>query len=89
MKVSRTSPVHQVEPTKPRPERAAASAPAPESPVTLSGATAFVQKARDAAAVGTPFRSEVVEDVRASLEAGTFEQSVDMDEAMDALLADL
>lgn len=90
MKVSRTSAIQQVEPAKHRPERSQATAPVPgESPVTLSGSTAFVQKAREAAAAGTPFRSQVVEEVKASLEAGTFEQSIDVAETMDALLADL
>ncbi|MCB9672276.1 MAG: flagellar biosynthesis anti-sigma factor FlgM [Alphaproteobacteria bacterium] len=89
MKVSRTPPVQPVEAPKPRPERASTDSSPPQDTVTFSSSTAFVQKARDAAAAGPDFRSDVVEEVKASLADGTFEQSVDMDAAMDALLADL
>jgi flagellar biosynthesis anti-sigma factor FlgM len=89
MKVSPTQAIGHVDAPKPRAERAAAGAPPPQDRVTLSPAAEFVEAARDAAAQDPPFRADVVADVKAQLAAGTFEQSVDFDAALDGLLADL
>jgi hypothetical protein len=41
------------------------------------------------AAEMSPLRRDVVDEVRASLAAGTFEKSVNLDQVVDALLAEL
>lgn len=89
MKITRTQHVAPVEPLKARQDRPPGGAPPPMDTVTLSPAAGFVDTARSAASVDPPFRSEVVADVKASLANGTFEQSVDIDGALDGLLADL
>jgi flagellar biosynthesis anti-sigma factor FlgM len=90
MKISRSQHVQPVEPVKARPERAQTGSEAPpKDTVTLSSSAGFVETAREAAASGPTFRPEVVADVKAALADGSFESSLDMDAAMDSLLADL
>lgn len=57
--------------------------------VSISSEAAWVADLRADAESFNDVRPDVVEEVRAQLEAGTFEQHVDMDAAIDALLGEL
>jgi hypothetical protein len=59
------------------------------SPLHLSAAAAFVQDTRMAGGAVPSVRQDVVAEVRAALDAGTFERTVDWEAAIDGLLADL
>lgn len=89
MKVTRTTPLQSVESTRTARDRTPAQAGAPaKDSVTLSSDAAFVDKARESVRE-QPVRSELVEQVKASIEAGTFDASVDLDATVGSLLADL
>ncbi len=88
MKVTRTPPLRAVDAIKPKSEHPPAD-PSTTDTFTLSPAAAFVERARKAASTGPPFRPDVVDEVRTALAEGRFEASVDLDTALDALLADL
>ncbi|MEN0065226.1 MAG: flagellar biosynthesis anti-sigma factor FlgM [Myxococcota bacterium] len=58
--------------------------------VSLSKDAAFVADMRSKANRAVPkVRDDVVEKVKAELEAGTFEENTDMQKVVDGLLADL
>lgn len=56
--------------------------------VKLSRHAAFVADAV-ASADPSPFRSDLVDQVKAELQAGTFEANTDLDAALEGLLTDL
>lgn len=58
-------------------------------PLQLSEAAAFVQDTRIAGGTIPLVRHDVVADVRAALDDGSFEQGIDWEAAIDGLLADL
>lgn len=73
---------------RPRPR---AGAPAdPATRVSISAEAAFVQRVRTELAEtdGSP-RRDLIDEVRAQVDAGTFERTVDLDTVIDSLLADL
>jgi flagellar biosynthesis anti-sigma factor FlgM len=89
MKVTRTTPLQAVEPTRDVRERAPTQSESPAADsVTLSSDAAFVDRAR-ASVTDQPVRTELVEQVKASIQAGTFEASVDLEATVGSLLADL
>lgn len=57
--------------------------------VSISSEATWVADLRADAESFNDVRPDVVEEVRAQLEAGTFEAGVDMDAAIDALLGEL
>lgn len=60
----------------------------PAARVSLSPDAAFVQ-ALAAEASDAGVRPDVVAETRAALEDGTFEQSIDMDKVLDAILGEV
>jgi len=56
--------------------------------VSMSSDAAWIESLRAESQKLGPIRSEVVAETRAQLNAGTFEQSVDLDSLVDSLLAD-
>ncbi len=89
MKVTRTTPLQSVESTRGVRDRAPAPSEAPaKDSVTLSSDAAFVDRARESVRE-QPVRSELVDQVKASIQAGTFDASVDLDATVGSLLADL
>ncbi len=58
-------------------------------PTRLSEAATFVQDSRLAGGTIPLVREDVVRDVRAAIDAGTFERDIDWNAAIDGLLADL
>ena len=71
----------------PKDEAAATSTEATK--VVKSPEATFVGALREEAAATPKIRQDVVEDVKKSLADGTFESSVDMDNVIDGLMADL
>lgn len=61
----------------------------PAARVALSPEAGFISSLRESAADPTEVRTELVDDMRAQIRNGTFEQSVDMDQMINSLLADL
>ena len=60
----------------------------PATKVTLSKDAGFVESMREQASPA-PFREGVVAEVRAQLDAGTFESTVDMNRVVDGVMAGL
>ena len=75
------------------PERDGAKKPADAPAATVAQPAAQVSRSAFAQALddATPgsVRRDLVAEVRAQLDAGTFEASVDLDSVIDSLLADL
>lgn len=63
--------------------------PAAAAKVSLSSDAGFISSLQAGATKMPNIRQNVVRDVRAALNDGTFEQSVDMDAVVDGLMADL
>ena len=57
--------------------------------VSLSSEGAFVQSLRAEARQEHSVRTDVVNEARAAIESGTLETDIDLDQMVDALLADL
>jgi anti-sigma28 factor (negative regulator of flagellin synthesis) len=57
--------------------------------VEVSDAARFVERIREAVRKEEPIRTDEVERVRAAVQAGTYESSVDLDEMVNRLLGDL
>lgn len=73
-----------------KPAREDAAAPPSEAArVVKSPEATFVGGVREEAAATPKIRPDVVADVKRSLADGTFEQTVDMDNVIDGLMADL
>jgi anti-sigma28 factor (negative regulator of flagellin synthesis) len=92
MKINGSSPIGPVAP-------AAAEARAPERPsepdassgtrVSLSGDARWVAGVADEARNGPPVRADVVARTKAAVANGTWDSSVDYDQVIDRLVADL
>jgi len=63
-------------------------ADSPATRVSLSSDAGFVDELRDRASP-TPFRQDLVDQVKAQLADGSFESSVDMDRVVDGVMAGL
>ena len=90
MKINGPGALHTLQNT-PRAERTQdANTPARSGAVTtsLSSEAAWLNALRAEAQAPPQIRTDVVDSVRAELDAGTFEQSVDMDHVLDSLLAE-
>jgi len=57
--------------------------------VSISSDAQWISGLRDSAAASEPVREDLVAEVKAQIAAGTFESSVDMDDVLDGLMADL
>ena len=89
MKIQSTTPVIPVaDAGSPSGRAATQSQDQPATKVSLSSDASFVEGMRDKASPA-PFRDDLVQEVKAQLAAGTFEQSVDMDRTLDGLMAGL
>jgi hypothetical protein len=90
MKIHGLGALHTLQNT-PRAERTQdTGAPARTGAVktSLSTEAAWLNAVRAEARQPPQIRSELVDSVRAELDAGTFEQNVDMDHVLDGLLAE-
>lgn len=63
--------------------------PEPAARLSLSSDASFIQALRDEAGSLDEVRPEIVAEARAEIEAGTLGDNVDVDQMVDALLADL
>ncbi len=91
MKIQSTPPIAPVETPTTSSGGAQPQAGANDSPATkvsLSSDAGFVDEMREKAGPA-PFRQNLVDDVKAQLADGTFEDSVDMDRVVDGLMAGL
>jgi anti-sigma28 factor (negative regulator of flagellin synthesis) len=72
-------------------KRAAQQDGNPAGRVSISPAASFVSSVQaEAADAGeSTIRQDLVSDIKAQLQAGTFEQGINMDKVLDSLLADL
>jgi hypothetical protein len=91
MKIQSTPPIAPVE-TPPAstggPQQQATGDDSPATKVSLSSDAGFVDGLR-VKATPAPFRQDLVDQVRAQLADGTFEQSVNMDRVVNGLMAGL
>lgn len=90
MKIHGAGALHTLQ-NSPRAERTPeTSAPSRAGAVTTSLSTeaAWLNAVRAEAQQPPQIRTDVVDAVRAELDAGTFEQNVDMDHVLDSLLAE-
>jgi len=89
MKIQSMPPVAPVDaPSSQGPRADAQSHEQPATKVSLSKDAAFVEGMREQASPA-PFREDLVAEVRAQLDAGTFEAGVDMDRVVGGLMAGL
>ena len=72
-----------------RPKAGASPMDGPAAKVSVSGDAAWIAALQFEASQISQVRQDVVAETRAQLEAGTFEQTVDMEALVGNLLADL
>jgi flagellar biosynthesis anti-sigma factor FlgM len=89
MKIQSLPPIAPVESQAPSTGRAAPEkAGDPATKVSLSKDAAFVDEMREKASPA-PFRADLVAEIKAQVQAGTFEATVDPDRVVDGLMAGL
>ena len=91
MKINGPGPIKGVVETGKAQRSKAGSSPAggPAAKVSVSGDAAWIAALQFEASQISQVREDVVAETRAQLEAGTFEQSIDMEALVGNLLADL
>jgi len=92
MKVNGTNsvtPVYEVAKPQRQTEQPTSAGGAPSDQVKISPDAQWISELRAEARRQPAIRDELVSEVRAQLDAGTFEASVDMDAVLEGLLADL
>ena len=88
MKITSTTPIQQISDHQGSSRAAEARQEPRADRVTLSSDASFLGSVRDSASPA-PFRQDLVNDISAQIQAGTFESGVDMDHVLDSMLADL
>ena len=91
MKIQSTPPIAPIETATTQSGGAQTQSSGNDSPATrvsLSSDAGFVDEMREKAGPA-PFRQDLVDEVKAQLASGTFEDSVDMDRVVDGLMAGL
>lgn len=90
MKITGTSPLQAVYGTQAtRPTKVARPGSGPAAQVSISRDAAWISEMRHEARTQENVRTRVVEEVRASVQDGSFEAGVDLNHVIDGLLGDL
>jgi len=86
---SQVPPIYEMTKSQRQTEQPGSSGENQSDQVKISPDAQWISELRAEARRQPAVRSELVNEVRAQLDAGTFEQSVDMDAVLEGLLADL
>ena len=90
MKITGTLPLQAVYGNQAtRPAKVARPSSGPAAQVNISRDAAWISELRHQARTQEPVRPRVVEEVRAAVQDGSFESTIDLNHVIDGLLGDL